>query len=201
MTLLSADRANPADSEVRLSRKARDHPPEPLPIACGNRGPDLATTAGLGPDAGAPQVHAISHLMIAEPEVEATSSAVSLTRPMCRPRRLRDPHGCSALRPSPDRSCLPCSGRWTLRQAKGLPSFWVRNCLVPLKIRGIRRLSSLGGIGVLFVRTFVRLAAIAMPMRSFVGFLDLGFAHFRPPSVLCRPHQVTFATVGKSFVN
>ena len=68
-----------------------------------------------------------------------------------------------------------------------LPSFRVRNRLVSVRIRGIGTLRSLRGVDVILVWAFIRPTAIAMPVGSFLGFLDLGFAHCRlPPSVLCQ---------------
>ena len=67
----------------------------------------------------------------------------------------------------------------SLRSCRRLPSFGVRNRLVPFGIRGIGTLRSLRRVAVILVWTFIRHTAIAMPVRSFLGFLDLGFAHCR----------------------
>ena len=62
-----------------------------------------------------------------------------------------------------------------------LPTFRVRNRLIRINIRRNRTICSLRGIDVIFVGPFIRLAAIPMPVRSFLAFLVLRFAQFQLP--------------------
>ena len=85
------------------------------------------------------------------------------------------------------------------RLVRTLPSFRVRNRLVSFRIRGIGTLRSLRGVGVILVWAFIRPTLIAMPVRSFFGFLVLGFIHLGPSvdTVSCNIPQTSTALQGR----